>query len=122
MPLANDEFCNDSQTDVGQVAQAREVILDDESAVKLAATFKALADPTRIRIVSALSLMELCVGDLAAALGMSMSAVSHQLRLLRDLRLVKSRRDGKHIHYQLDDEHISTIFLCGLDHINENDS
>ncbi len=114
-----DECCDDPH--LGKVVQARALLVDDQAAEALANTFKALADPTRVRIVSALNQMELCVGDLAEALGMSMSAVSHQLRLLRDLRLVKKRRDGKHIYYQLDDEHISTIFSCGLDHISEDE-
>lgn len=114
------ELCEDLQSDVGRVARAQEIVVDDESAGALADTFKALADPTRVRIVSALTEMELCVGDLAEALEMSMSAVSHQLRLLRELRLVKSRREGKHIYYQLDDDHIRTLFSCGLDHVNED--
>ena len=86
----------------------------------LAHTFQALADPTRVRLVSALSSTELCVSDLAAVLGMTQSAVSHQLRTLRDLRLVKSRRSGREIFYTLDDDHIRQLFQLGLSHIQHH--
>ncbi|MCL4369064.1 MAG: metalloregulator ArsR/SmtB family transcription factor [Actinobacteria bacterium] len=84
---------------------------------RLAATFKVLGDPTRTRIVLALSKNELCVGDIAALLGLSMSAVSHQLRILRNLELVKVRKDGKMVYYSLDDEHIENLFAEGLRHV-----
>jgi DNA-binding transcriptional ArsR family regulator len=90
--------------------------LDDPTAARMAAIFRALADPTRVRIVSALVRGEVCVGDLAACLGMSMSAVSHQLRLLRGMRLVRRRRRGKHVFYSLADEHIYDLFQRGLEH------
>lgn len=116
MSVSIDECCD--QPEEGEhLVQIQAMLLDKVTADRLADIFKALADPTRVRIVSLLAQTELCVGDLAAVLGMSMSAVSHQLRLLRALRLVKSRRDGKHVYYELDDEHIHTIFLCGLDHV-----
>jgi len=83
----------------------------------MAQTFRALADPTRVRILSALTRTELCVGDLAVVLGMSISAISHQLRLLRGLRLVRRRRAGKHIYYTLDDEHVRDLFERGLEHV-----
>ena len=116
MSTCIDECC-DQPGESEHLAQIQETLLDEATAERLAGIFKALADPTRVRIVSLLAQIELCVGDLAEALEMSMSAVSHQLRLLRALRLVKSRRDGKHVYYELDDEHIHTIFLCGLDHV-----
>lgn len=81
--------------------------------------FKLFAEPTRLRILSALAEGELCVCDLGAVLGMSQSAVSHQLALLRAARLVKNRRDGKTVYYSLDDEHVKEILLVGLDHISE---
>ena len=84
---------------------------------QLAETFKALADPTRVRILHALSHAELCVGDLAAVLGMSESAVSHQLRLLRGLRVVRARREGKQVFYALDDEHVTRLFQLSLEHL-----
>jgi len=92
-------------------------LVDEASAVHLADTFRALSDPTRVRIVSVLTETELCVCDLAAALGMSQSAVSHQLSTLRALRLVRWRRDGQHIYYTLDDEHVADLFRRGLDHV-----
>jgi ArsR family transcriptional regulator, lead/cadmium/zinc/bismuth-responsive transcriptional repressor len=91
--------------------------LDDAMTARLAETFKALADPTRVRIMHALSHAELCVGDLAAVLEMTESAVSHQLRLLRGLRVVRARRDGRLIFYALDDEHVSRLFQLSLEHL-----
>ena len=92
-------------------------VIDDAAATHLVSTFQALADRTRARLVSALLEQELCVGDLAAALGMSPSAVSHQLRILRDLRLVRTRRAGRAVYYALDDHHIHEIFRLGLEHV-----
>lgn len=91
--------------------------LDGTTATLLAETFKALGDPTRVRIVSMLAEAELCVCDLAAALDLSQSAVSHQLRTLRDLSLVRRRRDGRHAFYALDDEHVVDLYLRGLEHV-----
>ncbi|HEY7283925.1 MAG TPA: metalloregulator ArsR/SmtB family transcription factor [Vicinamibacterales bacterium] len=85
----------------------------------LAETFKALGDATRVRMLDALSRSEVCVCDLAAMLGLTESAVSHQLRFLRSLRLVRSRRDGRHIYYTLADQHIVKLFEQGLEHVLE---
>jgi len=82
--------------------------------------FKALSDPSRVRIISALAHTELCVYDLAATLGMSQSAVSHQLRSLRELRLVRYRKEGRNVYYQLDDEHIQDLFQRGLEHVQHS--
>jgi len=101
-----------------RVAQAREHLIGDVEAHRLAEIFKALADPTRARLISALWGMELCVSELSVALGMSISAVSHQLGLLRRLRAVKCRREGRHVYYSLDDEHIAEMYRCGLEHIH----
>jgi DNA-binding transcriptional ArsR family regulator len=92
-------------------------LVDPTTADRLAQVFRAMADPTRVRILSALTDAELCVGDLAAVLEMSISAVSHQLRLLRELRVVRRRREGKHIYYALDDEHVGDLFARGLEHV-----
>lgn len=81
--------------------------------------FRVLGDPTRVRILDALSRGELCVGDLAAQLGVTESAVSHQLRLLRNVRIVRARRDGRMIFYSLDDRHVLTLFEEGLRHVQE---
>lgn len=93
-------------------------LVDDSTAVGLAGTFQAMADPTRVRLISALMDGEVCVYDLAALLGMSQSAISHQLRLLRNLRLVKNRKEGRTVYYSLDDEHIRDLFQRGLEHYN----
>jgi ArsR family transcriptional regulator len=97
----------------------RERLLDDESAAALAETFRVLGDPTRIRILDALQRSEVPVCDLAGVLGVTQSAVSHQLRLLRSMRLVRARREGRHIYYALDDEHIAKLFKQGLEHVQE---
>src|SRR2546421_11693327 len=99
------------------VRRVQEHPLDGALTAQLAETFKALADPTRVRILHALSHAELCVGDLAAVLEMTDSAVSHQLRLLRSLRVVRARRDGKQIFYALDDEHVTRLFQLSLEHL-----
>jgi DNA-binding transcriptional ArsR family regulator len=99
--------------------QARPRLLADESASALADTFKVLGDVTRVRILDALSRAEVPVCDLAELLGLTQSAVSHQLRLLRNARLVKARRDGQHIYYTLDDQHIVKLFEQGLEHVEE---
>ena len=88
----------------------------------LADTFSALGDPTRVRILDALSHGELCVCDLAAVLSLSQSAVSHQLRLLRGMRLVRPRRDGRIVFYSLDDQHIMSLFRQTLQHVEESAS
>jgi DNA-binding transcriptional ArsR family regulator len=81
--------------------------------------FRVLGDPTRVRILDALSQAELCVGDLAHRLGISESAASHQLRLLRNTRIVRSRRDGRMVFYALDDRHVIALFRQGLRHVQE---
>ena len=86
----------------------------------LAETFRVLGDPTRVRILDALSHSELCVGDLAGTLGLTESAVSHQLRLLRGHRIVRPRREGRLVYYALDDEHIISLFHQGLRHVQED--
>jgi ArsR family transcriptional regulator len=94
-------------------------LLADRSVVALAETFKVLGDTTRVRMLDALSRSELCVCDLAGLLGLSESAVSHQLRLLRGMRLVRPRRQGRMIFYTLDDAHIVRLFEQGLEHVEE---
>ncbi|MGE5618351.1 MAG: ArsR/SmtB family transcription factor [Sphingomonadaceae bacterium] len=110
-----DLFCIDAE----EVARARSAMVSDDAAVRLAETFSVLGDPTRVKMISALRNVELCVCDLAALLNLSQSAVSHQLRLLRAMRLVKYRREGRVVYYSLDDEHIGNLFLQGLQHVAE---
>ncbi len=86
---------------------------------RLSLTYKVLGDPNRLKIVMALRKVEMCVCDLAAFTGLSESAVSHQLRRLKDLALVKSRRDGQIIYYALDDAHVSGLLEVGLEHVRE---
>lgn len=91
-----------------------------EKAEDLAELFKTMADPTRVRIIDALSKAELCVCDLAELLSLSQSATSHQLRVLRNNKLVKYRREGKMVYYSLDDDHVLGLYCQGLEHINEH--
>ena len=113
------ETCDVIHIHPAQVAELRGKLVGPEDASELAETFRTLGDPTRVRMLDALAQRELCVCDLAALIGLSESAVSHQLRLLRNLRLVKSRRDGRMIFYALDDRHIITLFRQGLRHVQE---
>lgn len=112
--------CEETIIDADKVLRAQQTLLDGLTATHLADTFKALADPTRVRIISVLAQTELCVCDLAATLGMSQSAVSHQLRLMRQMRLVKNRKQGRMVYYSLDDDHIRDLFQRGLEHIEHN--
>ena len=97
--------------------QSHLTLVDVPTAADMANLFKALADTTRVRIISALLYGEACVGDLSDSLGMSMSAISHQLRTLRQMRLVRTRRQGKHVFYALDDEHVVELFQRSLEHV-----
>src|SRR5450759_1601157 len=93
----------------------------DPSVVQpLADMFRILGDPTRVRIVDLLSEGELCVCDIAAHVAISESAVSHQLRLMRGMRLVRARREGRCVYYTLDDQHIVDLFQQGLRHVAED--
>lgn len=114
--------CDDDLTHPEAVAQARSSLIEDACALRLAELFKIIGDPTRVRILSALDAAELCVYDIAAVVGMTQSAVSHQLRVLRGAHLVKARREGKHVFYSLDDEHVRQLFERGLDHIHHASS
>ena len=91
----------------------------EENLYELAELFKVFGDTTRVRILYALFACEMCVCDIAALLGMTQSAISHQLRILKQARLVKFRKDGKIVYYSLNDDHIKQIFDQGLSHVNE---
>jgi DNA-binding transcriptional ArsR family regulator len=101
------------------IRAARKTVADVETIASLAETFKVLSDQTRLKIVLALSKQELCVIDIAAVLGITESAVSHQMRLLKTLRLVKQRKSGKMVFYSLDDEHIEDLIRVALHHTAE---
>lgn len=92
---------------------------NDEAIYSLAELFKIFGDPTRIKILYAMLDTERCVNDIAGLLEMSQSSVSHQLRILKTSKLVKSRREGKSIFYSLDDEHVRSILSMGMEHIME---
>lgn len=94
-------------------------MVPDETLMRMAELFKAMGEPTRVRILKALSISELCVCDLADLLAMSPSAVSHQLRVLRAIRIVKYRKEGKNVIYSLDDEHIVALLKQAEDHTAE---
>ena len=93
------------------------MLLQDNTSTHLADLFSALSDPTRLRIISVLMEDEMSVGDLAAQLAMTESAVSHQLRGLRQMRLVRSRKDGRQVFYALDDDHVAKLYRLGLEHV-----
>lgn len=99
------------------VAKIKEVQLPSDQVTELASIFQALGDPTRVRIIHALIHSEICVCDLAAVLEMTQSAVSHQLRHLKNLRIVKRRKVGRTVYYSIEDEHILTLFETGLNHV-----
>jgi DNA-binding transcriptional ArsR family regulator len=105
--------------DARQVNRVRKHAAASSELHSLAELFKVLGDPTRVAILHALSLSELCVCDIAAVVGMSSSAVSHQLRVLRMARLVRSRKERKLTYYSLDDEHVRTLLKQGLGHVKE---
>ena len=93
------------------------MLLKEQTSTHLADLFSALSDPTRLRIISVLLESEMNVGEIAAQLGMTESAVSHQLRGLRQMRLVCSRKNGRQVYYALDDDHVAKLYRMGLDHV-----
>lgn len=93
------------------------MLLQEDVSSQLAELFSALSDPTRLRIISALFEGEMNVGEIAARLEMTESAVSHQLRGLRQLRLVRSRKEGRQVYYALDDDHVARLYRLGLEHV-----
>ena len=101
------------------IDEVRQVMPQDEMLYDLAELFKVFGDTTRIKILYALFSKEMCVCDIADLLDMTHSSISHQLRVLKQARLVKFRKEGKIVFYSLDDCHISQIFSCGLEHIEE---
>jgi len=114
------DVCDVFHLDPAKVAALRTHLLGESAVLTLADTFKMLGDSTRVRILDALSRSELCVCDLARLLALTQSAVSHQLRLLRGMRLVRARRAGRMVFYVLDDRHIVRLFAQGLEHVRES--
>ncbi|WP_042277760.1 ArsR/SmtB family transcription factor [[Clostridium] dakarense] len=109
--------CTDIHDEV--VKEVKSTMPQEEMLYDLAELFKVFGDTTRVKILYALFANEMCVCDIADLLGMTHSAISHQLRVLKQARLVKFRKEGKTVYYSLDDSHISQIFDCGLNHIKE---
>jgi DNA-binding transcriptional ArsR family regulator len=114
-----DAACEAPHLDPKGAALRRNRLMSDRAVHALADTFRVLGDPSRIRILDALSDGELCVCDIAELAGISESAVSHQLRLLRGMRLVRPRRAGRQVYYALDDHHIIELLRQGLTHVEE---
>lgn len=117
--VREEEFCTETKVHTGSVEAVRERMPDEDSLYEVAELFKVFGDSTRTRIIAALFEGELCVCDIAALLSMSISAVSHQLRILRQTKIVKNRRSGKEVFYSLDDEHIYKIYRMAIEHIAE---
>ncbi len=111
--------CEEPNVHKDVVAEVLEQLPDDEILYDLADFFKTFGDTTRIKILYVLMQTEMCVCDISEVLGVSQSAVSHQLKALKLAKLVKYRRDGKSILYSLDDEHVRTVISQGIDHIME---
>lgn len=109
-----DESCSGTDIPLNDLTKFK---LDEQTAVDLAELFKALGDPTRVKLIHALMGDELCVHDLCVVLGMAQSAVSHQLRYLRNVRMVKRRKEGKTVYYSIDDDHVKEIFHQTLTHL-----
>lgn len=99
---------------------SEEILLNEEIILRLSETFKVLGDGTRIKILYAVSYREMCVSDIAEIICVSQSAVSHQLRILRNLKLVKFRKEGKTVFYSLDDEHVLQLLNQGLEHVKHS--
>ena len=102
-----------------QVSMMRDKLMDDRSLMRLVDFYKLFSDMSRLKILYMLSMEEMCVCDIAAALDMNQSTVSHQLKTLRKSRLIRYRREGKVVYYSLDDEHIGQVLLQGMLHLSE---
>ena len=111
--------CQEKVLHQAQVEQAIKNIPDSVTLQSITDIFKALSEPSRLKIVTALATCELCVCDLAAVSGSSESAVSHQLRILRNLKIVRYRREGKIVFYRLDDDHVKSLISQSIQHVQE---
>lgn len=116
---SKEDLCGSRIIHLDRINKAQKSSLEQHIVEDLAQLFKALADSSRLKIIRALEKGEMCVCDLAALLGVSESAVSHQLRLLRNLRLVRNRREGTVLYYRLADDHVSQLVSIALEHVKE---
>ena len=114
-----DDTCLSTEIRPDVIAKVEATMPDLDELFALEELYRTLGDSTRIRVVSALRAAELCVCDLAEILEMSQSAISHQLRVLRNMRLVKYRREGRKAYYSLDDAHIETLLDVAIEHVRE---
>ena len=119
MKFEHSETCDCGVIHEDVVAKVREEMPEEDPVYEVSELFKVFGDSTRARIICALTVSELCVCDLSAVLGMSQSAISHQLRILKTARMVKNRRNGKVVYYSLADEHIKEIFDLAFTHVME---
>ncbi len=119
MKAGDIERCDITVIHEDVVNSVKEKIPEEEILYDLAELYKVFGDSTRVKILWALGESEMCVCDIAALLNMTQSAISHQLRILKQARLVKNRRVGKVVYYSLDDDHVKEIFSQGLEHIKE---
>jgi ArsR family transcriptional regulator len=119
MTEKDDGLCLERCDHPDMVESVRQAMPDEKQQQDLAQLFKVLGDHTRVRMLNALYRSELCVCDLTSILGMNQSAVSHQLRVLRDAKIVRSRKQGKNVLYALDDSHIAELIRIGFEHVQE---
>jgi DNA-binding transcriptional ArsR family regulator len=115
-----DEVCEIDHTDLRSVKIVKSKMLEDDIFLKISEDFKIFSDTTRLKILYALSQKELCVCEIAEILEMTHSAVSHQLRLMRNNNLVKFKKDGKNVYYSLADEHVLIVMKMGIEHSKES--
>lgn len=120
MSERNIESCSFLCVHEDVVAQVQRSLPEEQQLLRLADLFKVFGDGTRVRILYVLLQAEVCVCDLANLLGMTQSAVSHQLRILKQARLIKARRDGKTVFYSLADDHVATLLRQGMEHVDED--
>ena len=113
----DDALCSVTIIHEDILSKVRKEMTEDSRLVQMAELFKALDDPTRLKIINALLLAEMCVCDISALLNMTQPAISHHLKTLRQTQLIKYRRDGKIVYYSLDDGHIELLFRQGLSHV-----
>jgi DNA-binding transcriptional ArsR family regulator len=117
--IIEEDGCQIRMVHLERVEQARENAASEREVERLSLIYKVLGDPNRLKILMALKKVEMCVCDLAAFTGLSESAVSHQLRRLKDLALVRKRRAGQMMYYSLDDDHVARLLSLGLEHVRE---
>ncbi len=114
--ICDNDDCEINAFNSEKVSNIKKDLIGDETIEELSQIFKTLGDPTRLKIIYALSKGQLCVCDIAEVINMSQSATSHQLRILRNMRLVKYKKEGKSAIYSLDDDHVLQLFNQGLEH------